>query len=220
MHCLFQTRFAFALLLAFATTPAFAQEVIDRIVARVDTEIILLSDVRELARYQLFVDGQSESDQQILDRLVDQWIVRNEAKAALFPQPADEEVQRSLERLKRSFSSPEEFETRKKQSGLTDQDVDHMLRSQLYLSNYLDSRFRASIQIDDKDIQNFYSSRVVPRAKSRGQQPPTLDAARGFIQEVLVQRAINVQSERWLKEARARVRVENLLNEDSKEGAK
>jgi parvulin-like peptidyl-prolyl isomerase len=220
MHFLTKARFVVALLLILAALPVSAQEVIDRIVARVDTDIILLSDIRELARYQLFIDGQSETDQQILDRLVDQWIVRNEAKAALFSQPSDEEVKRSLERLKRSFSSPDEFEARKKQTGLTDEDIERMLRSQLYLSNYLDSRFRASIQIDEKDIEGFYKSRVVPRASSRGQPPPPLDAARGFIQEVLVQRAINVQSERWLKESRARVRVENLLNDDSQEGAK
>lgn len=201
-------------LVAAAVTSA--QEVIDRIVARVDTDIILLSEVRALARYQLFVDGKSETDAEILDRLIDQWIVRNEAKAALFPQPSDEEVKRSLERLKRSFSSPEEFEERKKQSGLTDEDVERMLRAQLYLGNYLDSRFRASIQINEKDIEEFYKTRIIPRAESRGQTPPTLDAARGFIQEALVQRAINEQSERWLKESRARLKVENLLSENSK----
>ncbi len=197
-----------------ALTPA--QEVIDRIVARVDTDIILWSDVRALARYQLFVDGKPESDGEILDRLIDQWMVRNEAKAVFFPQPADDEVKRSLERLKRSFSSPQEFEARKKQSGLTDEDVERMLRSQLYLSNYLDSRFRASIQIEEKDIEEFYKTRVVPRAESRGQTPPALEEARGFIQEALVQRAINVQADRWLKESRARLRVEKLLNESPK----
>lgn len=205
---------AVALLTMVALTPA--QEVIDRIVARVDTDVILLSDVRALSRYQFFMDGKSETDAEILDRLIDQWIVRNEAKAALFPQPSDEEVQRSLGRLKRSFSSPEAFEERKKQSGLTDEDVERMLRAQLYLSNYLDSRFRASIQIDEKEIEEFYEKRIVPRAESRGQKPPTLDEARGFIQEALVQRAINVQSERWLKESRARLRVENLLSESTK----
>ena len=208
-------RIAAIFLLALAAF-ASAQEVIDRIAARVDTDIILLSDVRALARYQFFVDGKPESDAQILDRLIDQWMVRSEAKAALFPQPSDDEVKRSLERLKRSFSSPEEFEERKKQSGLTDDDVDRMLRSQLYLSNYLDSRFRASIQIEEKDIDEFYKTRVVPRAESRGQTPPTLEAARGFIQEALVQRAINVQADRWLKESRARLRVEKLLSESPK----
>jgi parvulin-like peptidyl-prolyl isomerase len=192
------------------------QQVVDRIAARVDTDIILLSDVRALARYQVFLDGKAETDAEILDRLIDQWVVRNEAKAALFAQPSEEEVQHSLERLKRSFSSPEEFEERKRQNGLTNEDVERMLRSQLYLSNYLDSRFRASIQIEEKDIEAFYKSRVVPRAESRGQNPPTLDAARGFIQEALVQRAINVQADRWLKESRARLHVEKLLGEGAK----
>ena len=204
------------LLLLSACCAGWAQEVLDRIVARVDTDIILLSDVRELAQYQQFVDGKSETDAQILDRLIDQWIVRTEAKAALFSAPTEEDVNRSLERLKRSFSSPAEYEERKKQSGLTDEDIRRLLKSQLYLSNYLDSRFRASIQIDDKAIQDFYQTRVVPRAESRGQTPPTLDAARDFIQEALVQRAINEQADKWLKESRARLHVENLLNETSK----
>ncbi|MBV8515185.1 MAG: hypothetical protein JO260_07775, partial [Acidobacteria bacterium] len=51
------------------------QTTIDRIVARVDTDIILLSDVRALQRYQQLVDGKSETDAQVLDRLIDQWIV-------------------------------------------------------------------------------------------------------------------------------------------------
>ena len=193
-----------------------AQQVLDRIVARIENDIILLSDVRELSRYQQFVDGKAESDKEILDRLIDQWIVRNEAKAALFPQPSEEDVDRSLRRLKRSFSSPEAFEERKKQSGLTDEDILHMLKSQLYLSNYLDTRFRPSIQIDEPAIEDYYKTRVVPRAESRGQTPPTIEAAHDFIQEALVQRAINVQADNWLKESRTRVRVDNLLGEDSK----
>lgn len=207
---------AAATLLLALTAAASAQEMIDRIVACVDTDIILLSDVRALARYQIFVDGKAESDEEILDRLIDQWMVRNEAKAALFPQPSEEEVNRSLERLKRSFSSQQEYEERMKQSGLTDEDVERMLRSQLYLSDYLDSRFRASIQIEEKDIEEFYKTRVIPRAESRGQTPPTLDGARGFIQEALTQRAINEQAERWLKESRARLHVDKMLDESPK----
>lgn len=203
-----------ALLIATPSTPA--QEVIDRIVARVDTDVILLSDVRMLARYQTFADGKSQSDADILDRLIDQWIVRNEAKAALYPQPSEEEVNRSLQRLKRSFSSDVSFEERKKQSGISDEEVLRMLRLQLYLSNYLDSRFRASIHIDEKEIEEFYRTRVLPRAESRGQAPPALDAAKDFIQEALVQRAINMQADRWLKESRARVHVDKLMSESPK----
>ena len=185
-----------------------AQEVVDRIVARVDDDIILLSDVRDLARYQLLVDGKAQSDSEILDHLIDQWIVRNEAKAAFFSQPSDADVARSLNRLKRSFSSPEEFQEREKAAGLTDEDVLRILKSQTFLSNYLDSRFRASIQVNDADIENYYKTRVVPRAESRGQAPPTMEAATPYIREVLVQHAINEQADRWLKESRNRVRVD------------
>ena len=212
-------RFALFLMLAamlLAASASHGQQVIDRIVARVENDVILMSDIRQLAEYQVFVDGKAESDEQILERLIDQWIVRTEAAAARFPQPSDQDVERSLARLKRSFSDSESFEERKKQSGLTDEEILRQLKSQLYLSNYLDSRFRASIQIDDNAIAAFYKDRVVPRAESRGQTPPTLEAAHDFIQEALVQRAINEQSDKWLKESRSRVRVENLLNENTK----
>ena len=193
-----------------------AQEVIDRIIARVETDIILLSDVRQLSHYQAFLDGKAQSDADVLNRLIDQWIVRNEAGVARFPQPSEDDVNRSIERLKRSFSTPEEFESRQKQSGITDDEIRRFVRAQLYLSNYLDSRFRPSIQIDEKAVDDFYKTRVVPRAESRGQTPPTLENARDFIQEALVQRAINEQADRWLKESRTRVRVEIMLDEKPK----
>ncbi len=190
-----------------------AQELVDRVVAKVESDIILLSDIRELGRYQTFLDGKPQSDEEILNRLIDQWIVRNEASAARFSQPAEEDVDRSIERMKRSFTSGEAYETRKKQTGLTDEDIRRLVRKQLYLSNYLDSRFRPVIQINEAEIAEFYKSRVVPRAESRGETPPPLENARDFIQEALVQRAINEQADRWLKESRTRVRVESLLSE-------
>ncbi len=193
-----------------------SQEVMDRIVARVETEIILSSDVRQLSRYQVFLDGKAQSDGDILNLLIDQWIVRNEATVARFPKPSDDDVNRSIERLKRSFASPEEFQARQKNSGITDEEIRQFVGAQLYLSNYLDSRFRPAIQIDEKAIEEFYKSRVVPRAESRGQTPPTLDTARDFIQEALVQQAINEQADRWLKESRTRVRVEIMLDEKTK----
>ena len=207
-----------AMFIALMPVPSHshAQNVIDRIVARVETDIILLSDVRQLNRYQVFLDGKAQTDEDILNRLIDQWIVRSEAGVARFPQPSDEDVNRSIERLKRSFSSPEEFQLRQKNSGLSEDDIRRFVRAQLYLSNYLDSRFRPAIQIDEKAIEEFYKNRVVPRSESRKQTPPTLENARDFIQEALVQRAINEQADRWLKESRARVRVEIMLDEKPK----
>src|SRR5882724_11517374 len=203
--------FGLAMLLTLcAATQLSAQEVIDRIAARVENDIILLSDVRALARYQQLVDGKSESDAQILDRLIDQWIVRNEAETARFPRPTEDDVARGVERVQTSFPSAQEFEARKKQIGLTDSDIGNMVSSQLYLSNYLDSRFRPSAKIEPKEVEDFYNKAVIPRAQARGQEPPSLDAARDYIHEALTQRSINEQAERWLNESRGRVHVEKM----------
>lgn len=193
-----------------------AQEVVDRIVARVENDIILQSDVRELKEYQELVDGKSESDSAILDRLIDQWIVRSEAELSQFPAPKEPEIDQGVSRVVKSFASPEEYEARKKQSGLSDAEVRKLVTAQLYLSDYLDSRFRPSAQIDEKAIEKFYENEVVPRAKAHGQAPPTLDASRDIIQEALVESDINDQADRWLKESRARLHIQKYLTEGAK----
>jgi hypothetical protein len=190
-----------------------AQEVVDRIVARVENDVILLSDVRALARYQQFLDGKPETDDQILDRLIDQWIVRTEAEASHSPHPSEADIDRGLSRVRDSFRSDEEYQARMKQAGLSEQDVRAMVASQLYLSNYLDSRFRAAVHIDPKEVEGFYQTAVVPRAKARGQEPPSLDAARDSIQEALVQNGINQQADQWLKESRLRLHIQKSLAE-------
>lgn len=198
---------------AIPWVPLAAQEVIDRIVARVENDVILWSDVRALARYQQFLDGKPETDDQILNRLIDQWIVRTEADASHAPHPSEADLDRGLGRVRNSFASEQEYEARRKQGGLSEQDLRAMVASQLYLSNYLDSRFRAAVHLDPKEVEDFYQSAVVPRAKARGQEPPSLEAARDSIQEALIQNGINQQAEEWLKESRQRLHIEKSLDE-------
>jgi hypothetical protein len=214
MHRMCIAGFVFGLLVTTGARMR-AQEVIDRIVARVEGDIILLSDVRELGRYQQLVDGKAESDAQILDRLIDQWIVRNEADTARFAHPSDADIAGGVERVQKSFTSSTEYEVRKKEIGLTDAEVRKMAAAQLYLSNYLDSRFRPSAKVEPKDVEEFYEKGVVPRAQARGQAPPPLDTARDYIHEALVQRSIDEQTERWLSESRSRLRVEKFLEQST-----
>ena len=206
----------FSLLMANAAGMIAAQDVVDRIAARVESDIILLSDVRELSRYQQFLDGKSETDAQILDRLIDQWIVRTEADVSRFPHPTDAEIDRGMERLRKSFQSTDEYEARRKQAGLSEAEVRRIVASQLYLSNYLDSRFRPGVQIDPKTIDEFYKKSIVPQAKASGQEPPPLDDARDLIQEALVQRGINDQADQWLIESKARLHIEKFLEQAAK----
>lgn len=203
-------------LLALPPLRPLAGQLVDRIVARVESDIILLSDVRTLSRYQALVQGKPESDAKILDRLIDQWIVRTEADNAHFPYPSEAVVTRGMERVMAAFDSTQEYQTRKKEVGLSDADIRSLVSSQLYLSSYLESRFRPAVQIGSKDVEEFYETAIVARARARNQAPPALEDSREYIQEALLQRRINEQAELWLKESRARLRIETFLKDDAK----
>jgi len=193
-----------------------AQKVVDRIVARVEEEVILQSDVEQLGRYQVLVDGKAESDTVILDRLIDQWIVRKEAEASRFPAASDVDVERGMQRLTRSFAKTEDFEVQREKSGLSEAEVRQIVTEQAFLSNYLDSRFRPTVQVDEQAIKDFYEQAVIPRAKARGQEPPSFETARDVIQEALIQKGINEQADKWLKESRDRLSITKLLSESGR----
>jgi hypothetical protein len=190
------------------------QEEIDRIAARIENDVILLSDIRLLSHYQLLVEGKSEGQAEILDRLIDQWIVRNEANVARTPQPSETEIDRALGRLIEGFSSKEDFAARRKLAGLSEAEVRRITADQLFLNSYLDSRFRPTVQVNEQAIEDFYRNALLPRAQARGTAPPSLEAAHDYIQEALVQRGINEQADRWLKESHGRLRVTKMLEEN------
>jgi len=200
-------------LVLFGSYFLFGQELIDRVVARIENDVILLSDVRLLSHYQLLVEGKTESDSEILDRLIDQWIVRSEANIARTPQPSDADIDRAVQRLVQGFSSQQDFEARRKLAGLTEVDVRRITADQLFLNSYLDSRFRPTVQVSEQAIQDFYKNSLLPRAQARGTSPPAFDTAHDFIQEALIQRGINEQADKWLKESHARLRVTKMLEE-------
>jgi hypothetical protein len=69
------------------------------------------------------------------------------------------------------------------------------------------------VQVDAKAIEEFYKTAVLPRAKARGQEPPSLESSRETIQEALVQKEIDDQAEKWLQESRTRIHVQRALDE-------
>src|SRR5258708_17506281 len=93
-------------LLTLAAMCARSQELLDQIAARVESDIILLSEVCTLSRYQMLVDGKAESDAAILDRLVDQWVVRKEADTARVPHPAGGGITPGVKQLQTPVGSP------------------------------------------------------------------------------------------------------------------
>ncbi len=205
----------FSLLAALAARPAVrAQQVIDRIVARIEDDIILLSEVRELGRYQQLVDGHSTSDDKLLAQLIDQWVVDREATAAHFVPPVEGDIRDELDQLEKQFKSAEAYHARLRELGLTEATVRRFLERQLYLSRYLDYKFRPTAQVDAAAVEKYYREELLPQLAAREQQAPPLESVQDQIRELLTQREISARAARWLDESRSRLKIETQLTRE------
>jgi hypothetical protein len=196
-----------------AQTPAPAsapqqRETIDRIVAHVEGDIILSSEVQELAAYQRLVDGHSQSHDELIAALIEQWVVRSEAQESRFPSPLAAEIDAESERIQNTFPNAQAFRERMAAAGLTPQGLRRLVELQFYLERYLDYKFRPAVQIDDDAIARYYQDEFAPALKSQGQTIPPIDDVRDRIREILVQRGISERANSWFDETKSRLQIE------------
>jgi len=206
-------------LLFVAASPAMARRtaqgqtgrVVDRIAARIEGDIILLSQVRELGAFQQLVEGRAESDNRLLAELIEQWMVQTEANESHFPQPAQPEVDRELARLVAQFGSPEAYAAKLHGLGLPAAQVRQLLARQIYVERYIDYKFRPSAQIQSADIANYYQKELLPELARKNQPAPRLADVEGQIRELLTQHAITDLATKWLDETKSRLKIEVTL---------
>ena len=206
----------FVLLLAAAVAPRVfggsaprqSARVVDRIVARIEDDIILQSQVRELGAFQQLIDGHAESDDKLLEELIEQWLVETEAAASHFPQPAQSEVDRELKRLTDHFANPENYASRLNELGLSAAQVRQLLSRQIYVARYIDYKFRPSVQVEPAEIDAYYRKELLPELAKNNQPVPNRAAVEDQIREVLIQRGISQMTAQWLDETKARLKIE------------
>jgi hypothetical protein len=182
--------------------------VVDHIVARIEDDIILQSQVRELGSFQQLVEGHAEGDDKLLDELIEQWIVEAEATGSHFPQPAQSEVDREIARLAGQFADSQKYGARLNELGLSAADVRAMLSRQIYVERYLDYKFRSAVQVEPADVDAYYKNELLPELAKQNQPAPARTAVEEQIREVLVQRQISDLTVKWLDDTKSRLRIE------------
>jgi len=207
--------FIFVLLLAAARAPQAiggsppqSARVVDRIVARVEDDIILESQVRELGAFQQLIEGHAESDDKLLEELIEQWVVGTEATASHFPQPAQSEVDRELTRLREQLASPEKYASRLNELGLSADQVRQLLSRQIYVERYVDYKFRPSVQVEPAEIDAYYKKELLPELAKNNQPAPERAAVEQQVRELLIQRGISELTVKWLDDTKSRLKIE------------
>jgi parvulin-like peptidyl-prolyl isomerase len=193
-------RKAIAILLATfgLASAASAQQVIDRTVAQIGGSVITQSQIVELGRFQKLVDGKEQSASQRLNELAQQWIVKRDAALNDFPTPSAQEVQRALAELEKRFGSAAAFEQHLKSAGLSASEARRLLDREMFLSRYLDYKFRPEVRVDEQQIEEYYRNTLVPELKKTGQAVPPIARVADQVREVLVERGVTQRAEHWL----------------------
>ena len=208
---------AFSVLLsafsAAASVPAhgYAQmqgQVVDGIVARIEDDIITLSELRELAAYQQLLDGHAQTNEEVRSELIEQWMVNDEATGARFPLPAEAEVDREMSSVQNGFPDKAAFERRLSDVGLTQEALRRVMTRQIYLARYLDFKFRSSVQVDDAAIAKYYRDHLVPELQAKGQPVPPVTDVANQIRELLIEQGVNDRTAAWFDDNKPRLKIE------------
>jgi peptidyl-prolyl cis-trans isomerase SurA len=192
----------------------WAGEVLDRIVANVNGNVILQSDWDDEVNYECFMSNRStrgltqEDRNASLTRLIDQELLREQMRANDFKPATGDEVDKQIEGLKQDYSR--DHEGKSWSAGLSSYDVSEAevkghVALELNQLRLVDIRLRPSVQINAVDVENYYQEHLIP--KSPPTQPITLQEAAPKIREVLTQQKIDQLLASWLETLRAQAQV-------------
>jgi hypothetical protein len=196
--------------------PARAGDVLDRIVATVNNHIILQSEWQDEIRYEAFVAGRSLDQAQAADRkaaldhLIDQELLREQMRSSGFPHASSEEVEKSIEQIRKQYASPENeagWLAALGRYGLTEKELKKRVALQVDLMGLVDSRLRPNVVIDSKSIESYYNQELLPQLKQSGAEQVPLAEVTPKIKELLTQQKMNQMLVAWLQDLRSESRI-------------
>ncbi len=131
----------------FAIGVPLRAETIDRVLAVVSGQMIMLSDVnaaRELGLRTAGEPGSPDPIRAMLNALIDRQIVLTEVERYSPAEPAADAIEREVSRVSGRFATAEAFRSALSRTGITEKDLRGMLRQDLRIAAYLDQRFAAA----------------------------------------------------------------------------
>ncbi|HEX4953403.1 MAG TPA: SurA N-terminal domain-containing protein [Thermoanaerobaculia bacterium] len=209
-----------ALLSAVAlTAPGAAEEpawtVEDRILASVDGDPILASDVERALRLGLgdpAPEGEAEDAKRrrVLEALIDERLRFHEVDRYGLARAPAEEVERRLEQTRSGFASDEEYRAWLAGLDLTEEGLGQLIARQIVLLTYVEDRLSARVLVTLDDVRAYYEQKLVPALVERQAEVPPLEEVREAVRAVLREERLNREIERWTEELEAKADVVRL----------
>jgi hypothetical protein len=196
---------------------------LDRVVAVVNNQAILASDVDDEIRLAVLDPGQvglgvltpKLAMEQLIGRALIQQQIRQEDEQAAEPSQAEvdarlTEIRKELPACVRvNCASDEGWKAFLAAHGLLPERVETYLRFRLQILRFIEQRFRQGIRIAPEEIETYYRKELLPQYADAATIPP-LDKVAPRIEEILLERQVNVLFDDWLRNLRKQGDVEVL----------
>ena len=206
-----------AFVLALLAVPRLhAQSVlVDQVIAVVNGELILESDIDEERRFEAFQPFRGAvgptSRAELINRLIDRALILQQAKL----QPNDRvtviEAQDQLKTIREDIPACKSFHCNTEagwQKFVQDQgfslpQINELWRQRMEILRFIELRFRSGIRVSPEEIKSYYDKTLSPELIRQNTQPPPLDTVSDRIQEILLQERVGSLLTDWLTSLKA-----------------
>jgi hypothetical protein len=185
--------------------------VLDRVVAVVNRQAILASDIDEEIRMSVLDPvrtGQAElTRQRALELLISRALIQQQIRHEdlLTAEPTKQEVIARVAELRKMLpecvhehcESDKGWEAFLSEHQLTEERVEAYSGYRLEILAFIEQRFRSGIHISPQDIENYYRNTLLPQYKP-GEPIPALNEVSPRIEEILLQQQVNILFDEWL----------------------
>ena len=189
---------------------------LDRVIAVVNGEVILESDVDEERRFEEIQPYRAAAENtraKLIERLVDRTLILQQAALEPEGKVSDADLDAQIGTLRRDIPAcKEQYHCETDEGwakylgyhGFTVEEFRAMWLQRMQLFKFIQVRFRNGITISDDEIKQYYEKTMLPEyARRNVENPPPLDRIKKRIEEVLLQQQVSALLEDWLKSLRA-----------------
>jgi peptidyl-prolyl cis-trans isomerase SurA len=218
--------FVCALLLALVaayTVHAQSPVVLDKVVAVVNNQAILASDIDHEIRLSVLDPNRGGmgilTPTHALDQLIGRALIQQQIRQQDLQstEPGNAEVAARLTEMRTELpacvrehcATDAGWQAFLSAHGLTAGEVETYLRYRLEILSFIEQRFRQGISISPEEIETYYRKTLIPQY-AKGEAIPPLDQVSSRIQEILLQQRVNALFDDWLSNLRKEGEVEVL----------
>jgi hypothetical protein len=190
---------------------------VDRIIAVANNHVVTWSDLDEQMRFEALENARPLKDlteaerHQAFEHLVQDWILRDQMQGT--PAATSGAVYARIAEVRAGWRLGKDdarWSDTLRSYGLTEGEVRRLVANQIDVLRFMELRMRPLARVTRQEIEDYYTSTLVPQVKAKGQTPEPEAQVAGQIRALLAEQKMNEEMDKWLQTLRAQSNVQVL----------